>query len=197
MARRVFFSFHFDKDIWRANQVSNSWITKPDRETAGFWNATGWEKVKKHGDKAIKRWINTHLRGTSVTVVLIGTETYGRKWVRYEIAKSLQIGNGLLGIYIHKIKDSNKNIEKKGENSFEYFYFRIENYRMKLWEWKWGKWIDYKNITIVPVRKPMRDFIKMSEGQLSKIFPTYDWESDEGRSNLGNWIEREAKNVGR
>lgn len=31
MARRVFFSFHYERDIWRANQVRNRWITK-DRE---------------------------------------------------------------------------------------------------------------------------------------------------------------------
>ena len=88
MVRRVFFSFHYERDAWRASQVRNSWVTKPDREAAGFWDAAEWEKVKKQGDAAIKRWIDKGLEGTSVTVVLIGTETCSRKWVRYEIQKS-------------------------------------------------------------------------------------------------------------
>lgn len=90
MARRVFFSFHFERDIWRASQVRNSWIAKPDRETAGFWDAATWEKVKKDGDDAIKRWINTKLVGTSVTVVLIGADTSQTVYIR----KRIEISKG-------------------------------------------------------------------------------------------------------
>ena len=62
--------------------VRNSWVTKPDREAAGFIDAADFEEIKKQGDEAIKRWINSQLDGTSVTVVLIGAETYSRRWVR-------------------------------------------------------------------------------------------------------------------
>jgi MTH538 TIR-like domain (DUF1863) len=55
MARRVFFSFHYEVDVWRAGQVRNSWVTK-DRESAGFWDASAWEEVKKKGDAAIEKW---------------------------------------------------------------------------------------------------------------------------------------------
>ena len=116
MARRVFFSFHYERDIWRASQVRNSWVTKPDREAAGFWDAAAWEEVKKKGDEAIKRWIRSQLEGTSVTVVLIGKETSDRKWVRFEIKESHNNGKGLLGVYIHNIKDQNGNTDKKGDN---------------------------------------------------------------------------------
>ena len=78
MARRVFFSFHYERDIWLASQVRNSWVTKPDREAAEFWDAASWEEVKKKGEEAIKRWIDKQLEGTSVTVVLIGAEIYAR-----------------------------------------------------------------------------------------------------------------------
>ena len=61
MARRVFFSFHFERDVWRAGQVRNSWVTKADRESAGFWDAADWEEVKKKGDEAIKKWIDKQL----------------------------------------------------------------------------------------------------------------------------------------
>ncbi len=117
MARRVFFSFHYDRDIWRANVVRNSWVTQ-DREAAGFWDASLWEKAKKEGDEAVKRMINRALDGTSVTVVLIGKETSGRKWVRYEVKKSHEIDNGLLAVYIHGIKDKDGDTDKKGDNYF-------------------------------------------------------------------------------
>lgn len=76
------------KEIWRAGQVRNSWVTKPDREAAGFWDAASWEEVKKKGKEAIQRWIDKQLEGTSVTVVLIGAETSDREYVQYEINQS-------------------------------------------------------------------------------------------------------------
>jgi hypothetical protein len=118
MARRVFFSFHYERDIWRAGQVRNSWVAKPDREAAGFWDAAEWEKVKKQGDEAIKRWIDKQMKGTSVTVVLIGAKTSGRKWVRHEVKKSHEEGKGLLGVYIHNIKDTDRRTDEKGNNHF-------------------------------------------------------------------------------
>ncbi len=118
MARRTFFSFHYKKDVWRANIVRNSWVTKPNREAAGFVDAAAFEEVEKGGDSAIKRWINNQLDGTSVTVVLIGTETNQRDYVKYELQKSYEKGNGMLGIYIHKIKDKDGNTSAKGSNHF-------------------------------------------------------------------------------
>jgi hypothetical protein len=118
MARRVFFSFHYERDAWRASQVRNSWVTKPDREAAGFWDAAEWEKVKKQGDAAIKRWIDKGLERTSVAVVLIGTETCSRKWVRYEIQKSHEKGNGIVGIHIHNLKDQDGKTDTKGDTDF-------------------------------------------------------------------------------
>ena len=104
--------------MWRANVVRNSRVTKPDREAAGFIDAAEFEKLKKQGDLAVKRWINSQLKGTSVTAVLIGYETYSKRWVRYEIVKSFDKGNGLLGIYIHKIGDKDDYADYKGKKSF-------------------------------------------------------------------------------
>jgi len=119
MARRVFFSFHYERDVWRAGQVRNSWVAKPDREAAGFWDAAEWEEVKKKGDAAIKEWIDKQLKGTSVTAVLIGAETSTRKYVGYEIEQSFNKGNGLLGIYIHNLKDTDGKTDCKGPNPFD------------------------------------------------------------------------------
>jgi hypothetical protein len=81
VVRRVFFSFHYERDIWRANVVRKSWVTQ-DRVAAGFWDASLWQKAKKEGDQAIKRMIDNGMKGTSVTTVLIGAKTSGRRWVK-------------------------------------------------------------------------------------------------------------------
>jgi len=49
-----------------------------------------------------------NLKDTTVTVVLIGKETASRPWVKYEIEQSIARKNGLLGIYIHHLKHSDK-----------------------------------------------------------------------------------------
>ncbi len=121
MVRRTFFSFHYDRDIWRSSIVRNSWVTQ-DREAAGFWDASLWEEAKKKGDKALKNLIQQGLKNTSVTVVLIGNESAERKWVNYEIKESYSKGNGLLGLFIHNIRDSNRNRDIKGRNPFDNIY---------------------------------------------------------------------------
>lgn len=116
MARRVFFSFHYERDVWRASVVRNSWVTQPDRGTAGFFDAGMWEEAKKKGDAAIKKLIDDALLGTTVTAVLIGAETSSRTYVKYEIDQSIARGNGLLGIRIHNIKDTAGKTDAWGAN---------------------------------------------------------------------------------
>ncbi len=115
MARRTFFSFHYEQDIWRANVVRNSWVTQ---DAVGFWDASLWEEAKRKGDAAIKRMIDDGLYNTSVTIVLIGAETSEREYVQYEISQSFSKGNGMLGIKIHNIKDRDGNTDYSGSNPF-------------------------------------------------------------------------------
>ncbi len=103
MARRVFFSFKYE-DVWRAMVVRNSWVTQ-GKEAAGFIDAADFEALKKRGDAAIQSWIDGQLKGTSVTIVLVGAKTCSSRWVKYEIEQSKVIGNGLLGIDISKIEN--------------------------------------------------------------------------------------------
>jgi hypothetical protein len=114
MARTVFFSFHYQRDIWRANVVRNSGVVI-GQAAAGFKDASLWEEAKKKGDHVIQKMIDDALVGTSVTVVLIGAKTAGRKFINYEIDKSIERGNGILGIHIHNIKDQWGYTDTKGE----------------------------------------------------------------------------------
>lgn len=120
--RKVFFSFHFQRDSWRAGQVRNCNIIKKKYEKNTFLDSADWESVKQGGEKAIKRWINEQLRGTSVTVILIGKETATRKYVNYEIEQSYEKGNGLLGIYINGVKNRFGYTDFRGGNPLDNWY---------------------------------------------------------------------------
>jgi len=121
MTKRVFFSFDYDRDIWRVSQVRNSQVVRAEDENDGFIDAASWEEVRRKGKDAIQNWIDEQLEGTSVTIVLIGYKTSESEWVKYEIKKSADKGNKLLGIYIHEIKDMNRQTDIKGKNPFENF----------------------------------------------------------------------------
>ncbi len=113
MARRVYFAFHFENDIWRVNQVRNSNVVAgPD--LAGFFDHSEYEEAKRKGEEEVKRLIRAKLNNTTVTVVLIGTETASRPYVKYEIAQSTERRNGLLGVYIHHLKNQEGRTSPRG-----------------------------------------------------------------------------------
>jgi hypothetical protein len=116
VARQVFFSFHYDRDIWRVNQIrkSDSFL-KSDQES-GYFDHSLWEKTKLQGDDALRRLINEGLKGASVLAVLIGAETSTRRWVNYEITKASGDGMGVLGVYIHRMANSEGKTDTKGLN---------------------------------------------------------------------------------
>jgi hypothetical protein len=198
VARRVFFSFHYTRDIWRVGQIKNSWVGR-ERESSGFWNAAEWESIKRDGDAAVKRWINANFDRTSVTGVLIGAETYSRRWVRYEIVKSLERGNGLLGIYIHNCGDQQGYRDSQGPNPFEYLRFEVGSgsYSQTVYisEWNGRAWQSFSDIPTIPLSSVRGQIGIISSGQLSMLFPTYDWVYNSGYDNIGAWVE--AATVGR
>ncbi|MGH9682850.1 MAG: TIR domain-containing protein [Candidatus Acidiferrales bacterium] len=59
------------------------------------------EEEKNTSPSALKRLIKAELENTTVTVVLIGSDTWARRWVHYEIFKSIKRGNHVLGIHIN------------------------------------------------------------------------------------------------
>jgi len=168
MARNTFFSFHFEKDVMRAAQVRNSnVITNRTVDAHGFIDAAEWESIKRGSDNSIKNWINSQLQGTTVTVVLIGSETVNpvtgnvRPWIKYEIDRSIARGNGLVGVYIHNAPDPRNGTSIKGRNPFDALTF------------------------------------SNTSRKLSSEYHTHDWISDNGRINLGAWIEQAAVNAGK
>lgn len=112
--RQVFFSFHYKPDNWRAAEVRNIGVVEGNTPVSD----NDWETVTQGGDAAIRNWISSQMHGTSCAVVLIGSQTAGRQWIKYEIEKAWRDGKGLVGIHIHNLKDRNGNQSTKGANPF-------------------------------------------------------------------------------
>jgi hypothetical protein len=116
MARRVFYSFHYKPDCWRAATIRNIGVVEGNKPASD----NDWESVTKGGDDAIKRWIGNQMSGKTCAVVLVGTNTANRKWINYEIIKAWNDGLGLVGIYIHGMKNSDGKTSSVGSNPFDY-----------------------------------------------------------------------------
>jgi hypothetical protein len=193
MAKRVFFSFHY-KDVidFRANVVRNHWMTKPDREEAGYFDASVWETARLKGDDALKRLINGALEGTSNTCVLIGSDTYARPWVRYELLKSFWRGNQLFGTYINGIKGKDQRVKAQGHNPLLYVgvTFSNDGQTATLWELVNGVWTQYDRIGGSPqFSMPVSDVYRGKGFNLSQWYPTYDWVTDDGYDQFANWVK--------
>src|SRR3954468_1884469 len=104
----------------RVAQVRNSWLLRPGREAQPFYDRAEWEAVKR-SPGGIEKWIEEQLKGTSVTVVLFGAETYERPWVRHEIKRSYELDKGLLAVDIHNVKDPQLGTDEQGKNPLDYW----------------------------------------------------------------------------
>jgi hypothetical protein len=147
MARKVFFSFHYQRDLWRANVVRNSGMIE-GVAAAGFHNVSLWEDAERRGDIAVRRLIERALDNTTVTVVLIGLDTANRKYVSYEIDQSVARGNGILGIRINIVKDKDGHVDLPGPVPAGLLAIGAPVY---MWEYgKLGEWVEYahKNATM-------------------------------------------------
>ena len=114
MARRAFYSFHYKPDASRAARVRNIGVVEGNTPVSD----NDWETVTKRGDAAIKKWISDQMHGRSCTVVLVGSNTAGRKWINHEIVKSWDDGMGVVGIHIHGLKNLDRKVATKGSNPF-------------------------------------------------------------------------------
>jgi len=190
MAKKVFFSFHYQDVIdFRANVVRNSWLCQHDREAAGFFDSSLWESSKRTGDDALKRLINNGLLGTSTTAVLIGEHTFSRRWVRYEIVRSMLESKKLLGIHINGIKCRNQQVKANGSNPFEFLglQYSADGRTASIYEWSSGQWVSYPDtrdtLNINGFFQHAGNFL-----QLSQFYSIYDWCQHDGFNNFGSWV---------
>lgn len=156
MARQVFYSFHFARDSHRVSQVKNIGAVEGQR----VLSSNAWEDVKKGGNSAIKKWIDEEMRGKSCLVVLMGKETAGRRWVDYEIKKAWDEEKGVVGVYIHNLKNLAGLQDSKGSNAFATF-------------------------TMCQGAKRMSNTVKAYDPPFSTSTSVYDYI----KNNVADWVE--------
>lgn len=110
----VFYSFHYGRDAWRVQQVVNMGAL----EGQPILNAQDWEDIKRGGDLAIKNWIAEQVKYKTAIVVLVGAQTDGRRWVKYEITKAWNDKRRLVGVRINGLADSSGHTDYAGGNPF-------------------------------------------------------------------------------
>jgi hypothetical protein len=205
--RKAYFSFHY-ADIMRVN---NARMTGALKKTAAasmrtFYDASLWESRKLEGPEALKRLVREGVQQTSVVCVLIGTETWSRRWVKYEIARAVIDNRGLLGVDINNIKHHQRfTLCPLGLNPFSflavgkvqsaYVYAPPAYYLFELTHRGWQRYLDHTAPVKLPPYLP-----ECAEGlvtPLSHGVPVYDFAVHDGPNCLGAWIDHAAQKVGR
>ena len=121
MARKIFYSFHFDNDVMRVQLVRNMGVVEGNTPVS----PNTWEEVKNKGNASVEKWIDDNMSGKSCVIVLIGTDTHKRPWVEYEIKKAWNDGKGILGIHIHNLTCPNNGKCPKGSDPFDSLTFKL------------------------------------------------------------------------
>jgi hypothetical protein len=141
MARRVFFSFDFDRDLSRASMARNNWLAlardKGGGEPTGFFSPVDWQAAKKKGKGALTKLVDDALRNTTVTAVLVGEKTASQPYVKHAIEQSIAQGNGLVGVRIHELPTFDGKQDEPGANPLpaEYELHEWSANKKKLADW--------------------------------------------------------------
>jgi hypothetical protein len=213
--RKAFFSFHYD-DIMRVNVVRNAWkIDHPDNALMrSFQDSSLWESRKLEGDDAVKRLIREGVEYTSAVCVLIGSETWLRRWVKYEIARAIIDGRGLLAVHLNSIRHHHTQTpHTRGYNPLDFMavgkvqpgvlstpkYYLFEKLALPNgiggYKWEWHRYSDYTSSVSLPpwVADPVAGYVT----SLSQNATAYDYIADDGHRNIGSWIDKAALGAGR
>ncbi len=195
-----FFSFHYQNDIWRVNQVRNSWRYQKEnrRISEGFYDASIWETSQRKGSDSLKALIREGIKNSSVTAILFGSNTFERRWVRYEIARSVIKGNGLLAVKVHRMANQQGYVAHEGPNPLDYMGLYNTGDSIRLAEFQNGKWIAYSDYTrsVTPPEtwaKPWNTNVI----KLSTYAGLYCYKTNNGSGCFPSWVRQAASNVGR
>jgi hypothetical protein len=156
VARKAFYSFHYKPDNWRASQIRNMGIIEGNNPVSD----NDWESVTNGGEDAIKKWIANQLVGRSCTIVLVGENTAGRKWITHEISESWNENKGVVGVRIHRLKNSGGYQSASGASPFEHVTFKKDG-------------------------KPLSSVVKLYDPPYTTSTEAYDYI----KRNLSVWVE--------
>jgi hypothetical protein len=202
----VYFSFHFD-DVMRVNNVRNAWkIDHPDAPLMrSFYDSSLWETRQRDSPESLKTLIREGVEHTSVVCVLVGSGTWCRRWVRYEIARAVIDKRGLLAVHLNNLRHHARQLtDPCGPNPLRYMavgkvlnaLMGTQYYLFELNEWgAWVRYQDHTNPVDLPsyLVDPAAGYVTL----LSSGTTTHDYVNDIGHVNIGTWVDQAARHVGR
>jgi hypothetical protein len=209
--RRVFFSFHY-ADIMRVNNVRKchefgfgTLLGGPGRGYEGFYDSSLWEKRRLEGPDSLKNLIRDGVKNSSAVCVLSGSQTWARRWVRYEIARAVIDNRGLLSVNINSLNHHQSSTPHPvGPNPLDFMAVgkvitdRLAMPKYYLFEFNGVSWLRYQDhIAEVYLPSYLPD---PQPGWVSIIGPhvgNHDFVLHRGVNNIGVWIDQAAQAVGR
>jgi|ERR1019366_3807294 MTH538 TIR-like domain (DUF1863) len=204
--RKAFFSFHFD-DVMRVNVVRNAWkISHPDNALMrSFYDSSLWESRKLEGPESLKQLIRDGVNNTSAICVLVGSDTWSRRWVRYEIARAVIDGRGLLAVHLNSINHhQTRTPHTRGQNPLAHMAVgKVQPSHLSapvyyLFEWTSQGWLRYQDHAASVSLPPwLSDQAPGCVTPLSYGAEEYDYILQDGHKNIGAWIDRAAQRSGR
>jgi hypothetical protein len=194
MARRVFFSFHYNKDVQRSEVVKKSQFLK-DKQLAGFFDSSAMEEAKRKDRDSLRRFLKKEMEGSSVVCVLVGEETANRPWVRFEILQGLMDARGIIGVRVHTIAGFDRKTTNPGPNPFELLGVYCKGNSVHVVQRSavganWTYTTDFGQ-AVLPKWPYTPNLPPAGTTPLSKYFPVHQW-ANEGHSNIGDWVEEAA-----
>ena len=175
-----------------------------------FYDRSIWGDSKARGDEALKELMRRGVEHSSAICVLIGTNTWKGRWVKYEIARAVADNRGLLAVHINGLNHNDrKTPDPRGYNPLHCMgiyhelaghYYLYENVvgvspQTGHLSWAWRPYEDFK----APVPLP-RYIPSIAQGfvmPLSRYTSEHDYVGGNGHGNIGAWIDRAAAAVDR
>jgi hypothetical protein len=207
--RSVFYSFHY-ADVVRVNNVRHTeqFKAKILEVPQSHYDRSLWENSKRTNPESLKDLIRDGVKNTSVICVLIGSDTWSRPWVRYEIARSVIDGKGLLAVDINSINHhKDRYPHPLGPNPLAYLAvgkmqdgtFRLFERNAHLlngqWQWSWDRYADYT--LAVPLPKYLPAAATGYVTPLDHGAYRYDARRDDVWKNMTAWLNLAAARAGR
>jgi hypothetical protein len=180
----------------RVQQIKQHYITRGTYTETGFFDGSLEERAKRDGDAVVKKLIDNGLAGSSVLCVLIGKETYTRRWVDYEILKAVEYGMGVFGIRIHQLKDPKQGADTPGSSPFQFLGYGTKESKLNPMIHYQSGWKDAPYLPLIS-KSAVPYLNNIDKPVLSSLFSVYDWVDNDGYNNFGKWVEAAAKQAGR
>jgi MTH538 TIR-like domain (DUF1863) len=209
--RKAYFAFRFE-DIMRVNNVRNAWcIDHPDSPAMrSFRDRSIWGKSKAQEPESLKALMRDAVIHSSAVCVLVGTNTWQGRWVKYEIARAVADKRGLLAVHLNGLNHHQRQTsDTRGYNPLRcmgiyhsldghYYIYELKSERDPTTgqlAWKWRQYEDFKGAVDRPRYIP-----SVAQGYVEPLAShtsEYDYVAPNGHGNIGAWIDRAAVAVGR